>query len=168
MAIIYTKDIGWHLRESQLGAEAISFVIEVDISDSSVKESMLKDWLPTIFVGYEEPLPIERVDSRREVDSSNQSVNGWIAQIRNELYHNTSVEDIFVTVEDNDIDVWVVIPHRDIAALRQIIEKEDELLKILVSGENPALFIDFHVIYRCGRNIEELAPTRAIRIPKEV
>lgn len=168
MSIVHTKDTDWYLLASELRAKAISSAIEIDISNSSIKQPMPRDWLPIIFAEDKEPLPTISTGNSRGFDSSDQSVNGWIAQVREKLYSNTSVEDIFVCIENVEVDVWVVITKRDITALRQIVEKEDELLRILASGDNPALFIDFHVIYRCGRNTEELAPTRAIRLPKEV
>lgn len=166
MTIVDTKDTGWHLQVSKLAVKAISFAMEVDIFNSSVKQSMLKDWLPTIFRAYEEPLPVESVDNKRGFDSSNQGANGWISYIRQELYSDPSVEDIFVSIEDNSVDVWVVIPERDISVLRQLVEIEGQILEMLVSGEHPAFLFDFHIIYRCGRNIDELAPTKSIRLPR--
>jgi len=132
--------------------------IEVDIINSATKQSATKAWLPTIFAEYEEPLLVISADS---------TVNGWLSLIREELYSIASVEDIFVSIEDNDVDVWVVIPERDLTILHQIVEREWVLLKTLVSGENPPFLMDFHIIYHCGRNIEELAPAEAIRLPKQ-
>jgi len=132
--------------------------IEVDIINSVAKPAT-KDWLPIIFAEYEEPLLVISADN---------AVNGWLSLIREELYSISSVEDIIVSIEDNDVDVWVVIPERDLTILHQIVEREWELLKTLVSGENPPFLIDFHIIYRCSRNVEELAPTEAIRLPKQV
>ena len=132
--------------------------VEVDIVNSAAKQSATKAWLPIIFAEYEEPLLVISADN---------AVNGWLSLIGEELYSIASVEDIFVSIEDNDVDVWVVIPERDLTILHQIVEREGELFDTLVSGENPPFLIDFHVIYRCGRNIEELAPTEAIRLPKQ-
>ncbi len=101
-------------------------------------------------------------------DFSNQYVDGWLSLIREELYANPSVEDIFVSIEGSDVDVWVVIPERDLVVLDQLVDTEWGLLEMLVSGEHPAFFIDFHVIYRCGRNIEDLAPTKAIKLRRQV
>ena len=115
---------------------------------------------------YEELRPPMSTDNTIGSDFSDQNVNGWLTLIREELYANPSVEDIFVSTEDSDVDVWVVIPERDLAILQQIVEKEAELFNTLVSGESPPFLIDFHIIYRCGRNVEELAPTRAIRLPR--
>jgi len=172
MVTFNTKDIGWSIRESHLGAKTIYLyytgTVEIDISVSSLRESSLKDWSPTLFMWHEELLPAEDVKNREKFELTDQGINGWMSRIRDELYSISMVENIFVTIEDNDINVWVVIPRRDITVLRQIVEKEDELLKVLVSGDNPALFIDFHVIYRCDRDMEKLAPTRAISLPKEV
>ena len=166
MTIVDTKDTGWHLQVSELAVKAISFAMEVDIFNSSVKQSIPKDWLPIIFRAYEEPLPLKSVDNTRCPDISNQCVDGWIALIREELYANPSVEDIFVSIEDNSVDVWVVIPERDLTVLDQLADIEWKLLEMFVSGEHPVFLADFHVIYRCGRNVEDLAPTRAIRLPR--
>jgi hypothetical protein len=48
--------------------------------------------------------------NKTDIDSSNQDVNGWLLLIKEELYTNQSVEDIFFDIEDNDVDLWVVIP----------------------------------------------------------
>jgi len=168
MTIVDSRERVWHLLTSEAGIKAISSTIEADILISTVKQSIPRDWLPIIFTAYEEPLPLKGVDSKRGFDSSNQYVDGWISRIREELYSNSSVEDIFVSIEDTDVDVWVVIPERDLAVLDQLADIEWELLEMLVCGEHPPFLIDFHVIYRCGRNVEQLAPTRAIRLPRQV
>jgi len=168
MTIVDTKDTDWYLLVSKLGVMAVPSDIEVDILNSVTKQSVARDWPSTILMGYEEPLPLESVDNRRSFDSSNQCVDGWIALISEKLYSNPSVEDIFVSIEDNNVDVWVVIPNRDIAVLDQLANIEWELLEMFVSGEYPVFLIDFHIIYRCGRNIEELVSSRAIRLPRQV
>ena len=117
---------------------------------------------------YEELRPPTSVDDTIGFDSSDQDINGWLSLIREELYSIASVEDIFVSIEDDDVDVWVVIPEHDLAILHQIVEKEGELFDTLVSGESPPFLIEFHIIYRCGRDVEELAPTRAFGLPKQV
>ena len=137
--------------------------IEVEIVNSG-EQAVARHWPPTILMGYEEPLPKDSVDYEVGFDSSTQSVNGWLSLVREELYSNPSVEDIFISIEDSDVDVWVVIPKRDLAILHQIVETEGKLFQALVSTESPTFLIDFHIIYRCGRNIEELAPTKAIRL----
>ncbi len=166
MTIVNTRETDWHLLASALGAKVIPFGIEVNILNSATKQSILRYWPQTIVMGYEEPLSGKSVDSKRGFDSSDQCVDGWLSRIREELYSNPSVEDIFVSIEDNNVDVWVVIPKRDISVLRQLVEGEGRILEMLVSGEHPAFLIDFHIIYRSGRNVEQLAPTRAIRLPK--
>ena len=137
--------------------KAISSTIEVDILDSSIKQPVPRDWVPMI-----------SIDNKGEFDSSSQDVNGWLSLIKEALYSIPSVEDIFVGIEDSDVDVWVVIPKRDISVLRQLVENEGQILEMLVSGEHPAFLIDFHIIYRCGRNIEDLVSNRAIRLPRQV
>ena len=141
--------------------------IEVEIVNSG-EQAVARHWPPTILMGYEEPLPLKSVDNKGGFDSSNQHVNGWLSLVKEQLYSNPSVEDIFVSIEGSDVDVWVVIPEHDLAILHQIVEAEGELFDTLVSGESPPFLIEFHIIYRCGRNLEDLAPTRAIRLPRQV
>lgn len=136
-----------------------------DMLDSENKQSGYR-CLTVVFAGYEEPLTVNNFDSTGQFEFTNQSVNGWIALIKKRLFANPSVEDIFVTIEKSDVDVWVVIAERDLSVLGQLVEKEEQIIETLVSGENPALLIDFHVIYRCGRNIEDLVSNRAIQLPK--
>ena len=131
--------------------------IETNILDSVNKQSGYR-CLIAVYTEYEEPLTASNVD--------NTGVNGWISLIKKTLFANPSVEDIFVSIEDSDVDVWVVIAKRDLSVLSQLVEKEEQVIEMLVSGENPALMIDFHVIYRCGRNIKELVSNRAIRLPR--
>ena len=165
MTIVDTKDISWHLLASKL--RVTHSAIQLDTFDSSVKQSIPRDWLSTVFTEDKEPLPLKS-DSKRSFDSSDQYVNGWLSRIREELYSIPSVEDIFVSIEDNNVDVWVVIPQRDIAVLDQLADIEWQLLETFISGEHPAFLMDFHVIYRCGRNIKDLAPTGATRLPRQV
>ena len=161
MAVVNIQDTDRTLVVSNKGINAIASVIE-DICDNSTKQCKARDWLPAVFG---EPLPVISVDNK-SIDLSDQYANGWISFIREGLYAIPSVEDIFVSIDDNDVDVWVVIPERDLAVLDQLADIEWELLETFVSGEHPAFLLDFHVIYRCGRNIEDLAPTRAIRLPR--
>jgi len=148
--------------------KAVSSTSEIDILNSAIKQPVPKDWVAMISLAHEESLSLINIDNKMEFDSSSQDVNGWLSLIKEELYSNPSVEDIFVSIEDSNVDVWVVIPERDLTILHQIVEREWELLKAFVSGEHSPFLIDFHIIYRCGRNVEDLAPTRAIRLPRQV
>ncbi len=141
--------------------------IEAEIVNSG-EQAVARHWPPTILMGYEEPLPEDSVDNEVGLDFSDQTINGWLALVREQLYSNPSVEDIFVSIEGSDVDVWVVIPERDLVVLDQLADTEWGLLEMLVSGEHPPFLIDFHVIYRCGRNIEDLAPTKAIKLRRQV
>ncbi len=130
--------------------------IQVDVQNTLAKESAARDCWPIFFAEYEEPEP--------PIVESFSHIDGWLSLIRQELYSNPTVEDIFVNIEGGDVDVWVVIPERDLAVLDQLADIEWELLELFVSGEQPVFLIDFHIIYRCGRDIEDLAPTKALRL----
>lgn len=168
MIITDTKERDWYLLGSELPVKSMVSDIQVDVLDSVTKQSTAKNWPSVISMECEKPPPVTSVDSESGFESSNQDVNGWLSLIRDGLYSIPSVEDIFISIEGSDVDVWVVIPERDLAILHQITEKEIDLFKTLVSGESPPFLIDSHIIYRCGRNLEDLAPTRAFRLPRQV
>ena len=156
MTLAFTKDAEWDLvKETST---------QMDVN-SVIRPPTTKDW-STIFMGYEEPLPTKSVGNTVDFDFSDQSVNGWLSLLREELYSNPSVEDIFVSIEDTNVDVWVVIPQRDITVLDQLADIEWKLLGMLVSGKHPPFIMDFHVIYRCDRDVEDLVPAIAIRLPR--
>ena len=160
MTMVNTLEREWLLL---ILTPATLSVTKADTMDSAIKESAPIHWEPN-FVTHEEPSALASVHSK--TDSSNQLVNGWLSLLGDKLYLIRSVEDIFFTIEGNNVDVWVVIPQRDLDVLHQIVESEWELAKILVTGENPPFLVDFHVIYRYDRNVQDLAPTRAIRLPR--
>lgn len=134
----------------------------VDVLYTSVKQPIPRDWVPVM--ACEELSPIISTDSRIGFDFPNQNINGWLSLVRKELYSNPAVEGIFVTIEDNEVDIWVVIPEHDLAILHQIVEREGKLFETLFYGENPPFLVDFHIIYRRGRSLKELAPTKAISL----
>ena len=166
MTIVNTVDRDWHLLSLKRPKPATVSTSEVDLLNSAIRESTPRCWLP--IMAYEEPSIVTNVDYQRGFDSTDQTINGWLSLIREKLYSTRSVEGIFVDIEDNDVDIWVVIPERDLAVLDQLAYIEWELLELFVSGRQPVFLIDFHIIYRCGRDIEDLAPTTAIRLSREV
>lgn len=96
-----------------------------------------------------------------------QEVDEWISRIREELYLEPSVESVYMSIEEGNVDFWVVIPKRDIEVVRHIAESQARIMDIFGRTEKPIFFMDFHVIYRNGHGEEELVPKRAIRLPKQ-
>lgn len=99
---------------------------------------------------------------------SDQSADGLIRYVRDELYSVQSIESIYVDIKEGNIDIWVVIPKRDIAVVRQIAEAKGRILRLFASAEHPPFTLDFHVVYRDGRNEEDLLTKQAIRVPPQV
>jgi len=99
---------------------------------------------------------------------SDQSADGLIRYVRDELYSVQSIESIYVDIKEDNIDIWVVIPKRDIAVVRQIAESKGRILRLFASAEHPPFTLDFYVVYRDGRNEEDLLPKQAIRVPPQV
>lgn len=106
-------------------------------------------------------------DETREMVGSNQQVDGWISRIREQLYLEPSVESVYMSIEEANIDFWVVIPKWDIDVVHHIAESQARIMDMFGQTEKPLFFVDFHVIYRNGHDESELIPTLAIRLPKQ-
>lgn len=102
----------------------------------------------------------------RDIVSSDQTMNGWIAYIREEFYSVPAVEAIYVAIEDNDVDVWLLIPDRDFALVRKLVDLEMKILESFATLERPLFLFEFHIIYRCGADETQFVPKRAIRLPR--
>lgn len=112
-----------------------------------------------------------------EFESSNSDViiatsedSWWLNKIRAELYKNQAVEGIYLTLEgsgkDLIVDYWIVIPHRDIDLVRELIRSQREnVIGSFSQIGDPPFQLDFHICYREGRDVLDLLPDRAIKVP---
>jgi len=100
-------------------------------------------------------------------DSSNSQDAGWMAKIRQEVYKNPKVEEVYATIGDDLlVDYWIIIARRDVGLIRELIKDQQEnVLDLFSSTENPPFQIDFHIYYREGRDARDLVPDKAIKIP---
>lgn len=102
-----------------------------------------------------------------ERSMSSQESDGWLSKIKQEVYVDPSVEDVFVSIGDDFlVDYWIVIPRRDPASIRSIIARQHEHIINLFSTEHPPFKVDFHICYREGREVRDLVPDAAIHLPK--
>jgi len=93
-----------------------------------------------------------------------QTVNGWIEYLRGEFYSLPEVESVHVTIDDNNVDVWVIIPERDFAVLREVVDREMAVLENLGDVDRPPFLMEFHVLYRCGNAASRLIPQHALSL----
>jgi len=98
------------------------------------------------------------------ISQSDQRLNGWIAYVKTTFYTVQDVESIYLTIKDNNVDLWLLIPRRDFKLIRRLIEEETKVLDNLVSPEGLPLNIEFHIMYRCGANESQFVPREAIRL----
>lgn len=91
---------------------------------------------------------------------SDQSLNGWIAHTKERFCSFPGVESIYLAIQENNIDIWLLIPQRDFELVGRLVDIE---MKIL-DDFGTKLFPEFHIIYRCGRNESQLVPREAIRL----
>lgn len=105
-------------------------------------------------------------DQERTVLDSNDG--GLMATIREHVYEHPGVESVYMSISTEPmVDYWIFIEHRDIALVRTLVEDQHKNIIGLFTGtENPPIQIDFHIIYREGREVSELVPSNAFLIPK--
>lgn len=100
-------------------------------------------------------------------DISNSQDAGWLAKIRQETYKNPKVESFYITIDDEALfDYWIVIPHRDIELVRELIkDQQKHVIDLFAGTDHPPFQLDFHIVYREGRDARDLVPDKAIEIP---
>ena len=106
-------------------------------------------------------------------EAENQTVSdvvtdGWLGKIRSEVYKHPQVEELYVSISNELlVDYWIVIPHRDIALVRTLVEDQRQnIIGLFARTPNPPFQVDFHICYREGRPARELVPSDATLIPK--
>ena len=95
-----------------------------------------------------------------------QSTDAWISRLRNALLSIEGIESMHLAIDDNTIDVWVIIPKRDVDLVRKVSETERTVMSQLINRQPDASFhFDFHTVYRESQKVSDLIPGRAIKIP---
>ena len=94
--------------------------------------------------------------------------HSWLSRISETVYANPAVESLFVSRGEEAVrDYWVVIPERDIALVRELIsDQQEKVLSLFAQAENAPFQLDFHIVYRNGRDVKDLIPSEAISVPK--
>lgn len=138
----------------------------VTLLDSEVRKT-LPSFLDVFILDTHEYISQATISQENsDIVSSDQSINGWIAYVREEFYSVPEVEAIYVTIDENDVDIWLLIPNRDIGVVRQLAEREMNMLDRFATLERPQFLIEFHVVYRCDADESQYVPLRAIRLPR--
>lgn len=106
--------------------------------------------------------------TQAEIEISDSQAQSWLSLISKTVYANQAVEALFVSKGEEAVrDYWVVIPERDIALVRELInDQREKVLSLFAQTENVPFQLDFHIVYRNGRDVNELIPSEAISIPK--
>jgi len=167
MPIITSDRTVGHVSVTLLGKHEMSVTPERETPIFSLGASVPTFLEPQTSIPWEVQ-PVTTASNVGDLAYSDQSINGWISQIRDALYSIPLVETMYLSIEGEEVDIWVVIPKRDIGIVRQIAECQGRFLKMLALDEHSPFLLDFHVIYREGRSEEDLLPTQAIRIPRQV
>lgn len=104
---------------------------------------------------------------RLEMGISDSQTSSWLNRISQIVYANSSVEALFVSKGEEAVrDYWIIIPERDIALVRELVRDQEKVLSLFAQAENAPFQLDFHIVYRNGRELKELLPSKAISVPK--
>lgn len=92
--------------------------------------------------------------------------NGWESYLGQNLYAILSVERVYVSLETEYINVWIIIAQRDIHVLEQISKVYGKIIELFGLTKQPPLLFDFHVIYRDGADDKDLISEKAVFLLK--
>lgn len=95
-----------------------------------------------------------------------QNANGWIAYVREQFYAIPQVESIYYTIDDTDVDIWLIIPARDFNLLCRLVDLGIGILDIFSIADLSLYRFEFHILYRNSFNDNQIVPKRALRLPK--
>jgi hypothetical protein len=95
-----------------------------------------------------------------------KSGNECMAFVKEEMYSISGIESIYVSIDGESVDIWILIPERDIDLVQRIIEKENRIIDRFINEGQTQYLFDFHVLYQCQATESELVPTNSIKIPK--
>jgi hypothetical protein len=95
-----------------------------------------------------------------------RSGNECMAFVKEEIYSISEIESIYVSIDGESIDIWILIPERDIDLVQRIIEKENRSIDRFINEGQTKYLFDFHVLYQCQATESELVPANSIKIPK--
>ena len=152
---LITMDFPWYKENSSLDSSQsmISFSQESRRGQGIwevVVFTMPNEEVPTPFVSAAYTNKTLQIDS---VDSSTNRLENLIAE---KLFAIPEVEYVFLSLENDLVNIWTIIntPHSDVKT--RIYEVEYEILGLFKD-----LRFDFHVIFRNNADIDEVRPSNA-------
>jgi len=87
-----------------------------------------------------------------------------IAFVKEEMYSISEIKSIYISIDGESIDIWILIPDRNINLIDRIIEKENKIIdRFIHDGQTKYLF-EFHVLYMCQTDESEITPSNSIKI----
>ncbi len=126
---------------------------KVDVSPAAINDDRSLSWLTS--------------DNKLgDVFFTNQEINGWIAYIKGIFYEYPQVESIYYSIEEDNIDIWLIIPVRDFSLVRRLVDSEMMVLDTFETDDKSLCQCEFHITYRNGHIESDLIPQNALRIPK--
>lgn len=134
---------------------------------SSVPGTKLFYWAQEgyLHVNWPDPMPVvlyPSIDEILPVDRIDTLANRLENFIAEKFVSIPGVEYVFLSLENDSVDVWTIINKLDKEIRKKIYDVEYDILGIIIG-----FHFDFHVICRNDRSIEELYPSNAKMIFKK-
>jgi hypothetical protein len=98
--------------------------------------------------------------------NSNQTLNGWISYIKDQFYSVPETEAIYYTIDNKDIDLWILIPTRNFQLLRRLVDLEMRVLDTFSYGNESLYRLEFHILYRNYAKENTIISSKAILVPR--
>lgn len=100
---------------------------------------------------------------------NDSSDSGLLTRIRGAVYtEHPEIQAAWFSISDERLaDYWIVIPERDVALVRRLLEEQQQkVIRLFANTANPPFQLDCHIVYGVGRDASSLVPSGATRILK--
>ena len=88
--------------------------------------------------------------------------SGWVSYIKDLFYSVPETEAIYFTIDDKDVDFWILIPMRNFNLLCRLVELEMVVLDNFSYGDSSLYRLEFHFVYRDGADAQCIIPPKAL------
>lgn len=112
-----------------------------------------------LHVGWEDPIPVvlyPSINEMLQIDKIDTLTNGLANFVAEKFINIPGVEYVFLSLENDSIDIWTVINKLNREIRKKIYDVEFDILDIIRDFN-----FNFHVICRNDRSIEDLYPSNA-------
>lgn len=152
---ISNKNFPWDIENCSIYGSQTIQPLRTELGDE------LLDWMQAghLHLNWGGPIPVvlyPSVDKMLPIDSIDTLTNRLESFLAEKFIDIPGVEYVFLSVENDSVDIWTVINRLDREMREKIYNVEYDILGLIND-----FHFDFHVICRNDRDIKEIHPSNA-------